>query len=232
MTENSNTEQLITGKGISKNFNTNGSCIEVLKDINFGINAGETIAVVGASGIGKSTFLHILGTLDRPDSGHLFFRGEDVFLLDDNRLAKLRNEFVGFVFQFHHLLKEFSSLENVMMPVLIGGQSRACAVEAAEEILVRVGLKDRLHHRVGDLSGGEQQRVALSRALSLKPALLLADEPTGNLDRKNSEQIHDLLLELNNELAMTMVVVTHNTELAAIMSRRVTIIDWQLVDTS
>jgi len=183
---------------------------------------------VGPSGIGKSTLLHIIGTLDRPDSGKLLFNGEDVFLFDDLKLARFRNESVGFVFQFHHLLPEFSALENVMMPALIQGTGKQLAAQAAEEGLVNVGLQDRLNYRVGKLSGGEQQRVALARALILKPLVLLADEPTGNLDKTNSEHIHSLLMELNREFSMTLVVVTHNTELASCMSRRVTIVDGQL----
>ena len=206
--------------------------IEVLKDLNFDLQAGETAAIVGASGIGKSTLLHLLGTLDRPDSGELLFKGEDVFSYDDIRIAQFRNESVGFVFQFHHLLPEFTALENAMMPLLIQGRERRNAVTVAEEILIRVGLADRLHYRVGKLSGGEQQRVALARALILKPAVLLADEPTGNLDKINSEQVHTLLLELNQELSMTLVVVTHNMELASYMSRSVTIADGKLVDVS
>jgi lipoprotein-releasing system ATP-binding protein len=223
--------RLITVKDLYKSFNHSGNRIEILKGLNFDLAAGETLAVVGPSGIGKSTLLHLLGTLDRPDSGILLFKGEEVFLFDDTQLAKFRNESVGFVFQFHHLLPEFSALENAMMPALIKGLSKDKASSAAEGILVRVGLKDRLFHRVGKLSGGEQQRVALARALVLEPDLLLADEPTGNLDKKNSEQVHDLLLELNQELGMTLVVVTHNMELANYMSRCVTIIDGQLVQT-
>jgi lipoprotein-releasing system ATP-binding protein len=169
--------------------------------------------------------------LDRPDRGKILFKGEDVFLFDDAKLAILRNKSVGFVFQFHHLLPEFSALENAMMPALINGFSNSRATRAAEKILVRVGLQDRLSHRVVKLSGGEQQRVALARALVLNPDILLADEPTGNLDIKNSEQVHDLLRELNQELGMTLVVVTHNMELANFMARRVTIIDGQLVET-
>ena len=194
------------------------------------IEDGETLSVVGASGIGKSTLLHILGTLDRPDKGKVLFRGQDVFSFDGSKLAKFRNEFIGFMFQFHHLLPEFTALENVMMPILIKGDASSSAKEAAENILVRVGLKDRLHHRVGKLSGGEQQRVALARALVLKPRILLADEPTGNLDRRNSDQVHELLLQLNQEFSMTMVVVTHNLQLASYMSRCVTIEDGQVVE--
>jgi lipoprotein-releasing system ATP-binding protein len=220
---------LITIRNLSKSFANGGVSIDVLKDLDFDLTVGESVAIVGASGIGKSTLLHIVGTLDRPDSGEFRFRGEDVFSYDDLKLAKFRNQSVGFVFQFHHLLPEFSAVENVMMPALINGTSKQFAIQAAEDILVRVGLKDRLHYRVGKLSGGEQQRVALARALVLKPAVLLADEPTGNLDKANSEQVHSLLMELNREFSMTLVVVTHNTELASFMSRRVTIVDGVLV---
>ncbi len=223
--------KIITVRDLWKSFKSNGAWIDILRGGNFDLDPGETVAVVGASGIGKSTFLHILGTLERPDKGTLLFQGEDVFLFDDIKLARFRNESIGFVFQFHHLLPEFSAIENVMMPLLIKGLSKQNAGEAAEAILVKVGLKDRLFHRVAKLSGGEQQRVALARALVLKPFILLADEPTGNLDRKNSEQVHELLMELNKELSMTLVVATHNMELASLMFRSVTIVDGQLVET-
>ena len=200
--------------------------------MNLSLGEGDTLAIVGASGIGKSTFLHILGTLDRPDNGKLYFQGEDVLLFDNNRLARFRNKSIGFMFQFHHLLPEFSALENASMPALIHGYPREKAMAAAETILVRVGLQDRLDHRVGKLSGGEQQRVALARALVMRPQILLADEPTGNLDTRNSDQVHELLLELNQEFSMTMVVVTHNMQLAAFMSRCVTIADGQFVEKS
>jgi lipoprotein-releasing system ATP-binding protein len=219
---------LITARNLCRSFTNGGARIDILRDLNFDLAAGETAAIVGASGIGKSTLLHILGTLDRPDSGQLLFRGEDVLAYDDRTLARFRNKSVGFVFQFHHLLPEFNAVENTMMPALIGGASKRDAVQNAENLLVRVGLKDRLLYRVGKLSGGEQQRVALARALVLKPAVLLADEPTGNLDESNSEQIHSLLIELNQEFSMTLVAVTHNSKLAALMSRRVTIADGKL----
>jgi lipoprotein-releasing system ATP-binding protein len=221
-------ESVIAVRNLSKSFSNGGVRIDVLKELNFDLSSGGTVAIVGASGIGKSTLLHIIGTLDRPDSGQLLFKGEDVFLYDNLKLARFRNESVGFVFQFHHLLFEFSALENAMMPALIRGMPKEKATQTAEEILVRVGLQDRLHYRVGKLSGGEQQRVALARALALKPLVLLADEPTGNLDKSNSGQIHSLLMELNREFSMTLVVVTHNTELASFMSRRVTIVDGKL----
>lgn len=221
-------DQLIVVRGLCKSFNNSGFRIEILKGVDLDLKAGESLAVVGASGIGKSTLLHLLGALDRPDSGSFLFQGEDVFLFDSLKLARFRNEFVGFVFQFHHLLSEFSALENAMMPALIKGLSKKKAREIAETLLVRVGLKDRLFYKVGKLSGGEQQRVALARALILKPVVLLADEPTGNLDKKNSAQVHDLLLELNREFCVTLVVVTHNMELASYMSRRATITDGKL----
>jgi len=233
MVENQTGRQshLISVRDLSKSFSHNGIRIEILKSINFDLDAGETISIVGASGIGKSTLLHILGTLDRPDSGTFLFQDKDVLLFDDEKLARFRNESIGFVFQFHHLLPEFSAVENTMMPALIKGVSKKEAREAAETILIRVGLKDRLTYRVNKLSGGEQQRVALARALVLKPVILLADEPTGNLDEKNKNHVHDLLLELNQELGMALIVVTHNMGLASYMSRSVTIVDGQLVKT-
>lgn len=223
-------ERFIEVQDLCRSFRNTGAPIEILKGANLSLGEGDTLAIVGASGIGKSTFLHILGTLDRPDSGKLFFQGENVLLFDNNRLARFRNKSVGFMFQFHHLLPEFSALENASMPALIHGYPKEKARKAAETILVRVGLKDRLQHRVGKLSGGEQQRVALARALVMRPRILLADEPTGNLDTRNSDQVHELLLELNHEFSMTMVVVTHNMQLAAFMSRCVTIADGQFVE--
>lgn len=214
-----------------KGFDNTKARIEILKDVHFQIASAETLAIVGPSGIGKSTFLNLLGTLDRPDKGRVLFQGEDVFRFDDEKLARFRNQSIGFVFQFHHLLPEFSARENVMMPCFIKGMHKEKAKELADQILVRVGLEDRLHHRVTDLSGGEQQRVALARGLVLNPKVLLADEPTGNLDKKNSRQVHQLLLSLNEELGMVLVVVTHNLELASLMSRRVTISDGQMVET-
>ena len=207
-----------------------GRQIEILKNVDLVLNRGDSLAVVGASGIGKSTLLQILGTLDRPNSGRMFFQGVDVFRLNKDRLARLRNQSIGFVFQFHHLLPEFSAVENVMMPELIGGRKRQQAYRESRHILERVGLGERIDHRVTDLSGGEQQRVALARALILRPALLLADEPTGNLDKQTGEQIHELLMELNREMQMTMVVVTHNPDLAALLSRNVTIVDGELIE--
>jgi lipoprotein-releasing system ATP-binding protein len=216
--------------GISKGFDYNDSPIEILKDASLTINQGESIAVEGESGIGKSTLLHILGTLDTPDSGHFFFKGKDVFAMDKTELATFRNTTIGFVFQFHYLLAEFTAMENVMIPGFIAGMGKKAISPQAEEILVRVGLKDRLFHRVNDLSGGEQQRVALARALVMKPRILLADEPTGNLDIKNSSQVHEFLMQLNQEMQMTMVVVTHNAKLAMCMQKRMTIHEGKLVE--
>ncbi len=224
---------LLSLKGITKSFPSvsgNGDRLVILREVDFDVTAGETMAVVGASGIGKSTLLHIIGTLDRPDSGQLYFNGTDVFGFTDEALAGFRNASIGFVFQFHHLLAEFTALENVMMPALINGQSKTRAREAAADLLSRMGLSNRRRHRVTDLSGGEQQRVALARALVLKPALLLADEPTGNLDKGNSEVVHNLLYELNREFGMTLMVVTHNMELATYMTRRVTLVDGQVTE--
>ena len=216
-------------EGVSKGFDTKTARIDILSHVDFTIFQGDTIAVVGASGIGKSTLLHIIGTLDRPDQGRLFFGNDDLFALDSEALAGFRNKSIGFVFQFHHLLRGFTAMENVMIPCLIDSIKPSLAKKKASAILERVGLGPRLFHRVEDLSGGEQQRVALARALVMEPMLLLADEPTGNLDRKNSEAVHGLIVELNRELGMTVIVVTHNTDLAALMNQSVTIKDSEIV---
>ncbi|MFP4532861.1 MAG: ABC transporter ATP-binding protein [Desulfobacterales bacterium] len=221
---------IIRLQGISKQFQSSGAVIEILNNLSFDIHAGETIAILGESGIGKSTFLHVLGTLEPPDQGAIIYNGTDVSRFDSTRLAAFRNSIMGFVFQFHYLLEEFSALENVMMPGLIKRLKKSEVQGGAESILERVGLSHRLHHRVSQLSGGEQQRVALARALVLKPEILLADEPTGNLDKKNSRQIHDLLRELNEEFGMTIVVVTHNLYLADYMRRQLTLSEGKLVD--
>jgi lipoprotein-releasing system ATP-binding protein len=224
-------DALLRVSDLKKSFQTNASLrIDILRKISFELEAGETLAIVGASGIGKSTLLHILGTLDRPDEGQLVFRDLDVFAMNAERLAGFRNRSIGFVFQFHHLLPEFTAIENVMMPALINGYPRTDARRHAHDLLSRVGLARRIGHRVTQLSGGEQQRVALARAIVQKPPLLLADEPTGNLDKRNGESIHQLLMDLNRELNMTLVVVTHNPELADLMDRRVTIAEGRLVE--
>jgi len=221
---------LIRLQGVSKRFQSSGAVIEILNDLNLDIHAGETIAILGESGIGKSTFLHVLGTLEPPDKGEIIYTGKDISQFDSARLADFRNRIMGFVFQFHYLLEEFTALENVMMPGLIKRMKKKEIREAADAILGRVGLKHRLQHRVSQLSGGEQQRVALARALVLRPDILLADEPTGNLDKKISKQIHDLLLELNKEFGMTIVVVTHNLYLADYMKRQLTLAEGKLVN--
>jgi len=221
---------LIRLSGISKSFAGNGGRIDVLADVDFAVHAGQSVAIVGASGIGKSTLLNIIGTLDMPDRGTLFFADQNISTYKADRLARFRNESIGFVFQFHHLLPEFSALENVMMPLLIGGAARSAAKTRAGSMLVGVGLENRLNHGVAKLSGGEQQRVALARALVRRPLVLLADEPTGNLDQKNAEQVHQLLMKLNRQQGMTLIVVTHNPRLAARMSRKVTIANGMLTE--
>ncbi len=216
-------------QGLVKNFLTTGNRVEVLRGVDLDIFQGETLAVVGASGAGKSTLLHILGTLERPSGGQVLWDGKEVFSLDDPQLAAFRNRKVGFVFQFHHLLPEFNTLENVMMPALIARLPQAEARERAEAILVKVGLQERLQHRVSTLSGGEQQRVAVARALVLGPEVLLADEPTGNLDLKTGEQVQEMLLSLNREEGLTSVIVTHNLEMARDLDRQITLVDGKVL---
>lgn len=216
-------------RGLSKTFKHNGIQVEVLQGVDLDIFRGETLAIVGASGVGKSTLLHILGTLERPSGGEVLWEGEEVFSLDDRRLAAFRNRKVGFVFQFHHLLPEFNALENVMIPGLIAREPFAAVRERAEAILTSVGLEHRLTHRVSTLSGGEQQRVAVARALVLNPDVLLADEPTGNLDPKSGARLQELLLQLNQERGLTSVIVTHNMELARALDRRVTLVEGKVV---
>ncbi|WP_394829942.1 ABC transporter ATP-binding protein [Pendulispora albinea] len=202
-----------------------GRTLEVLRGIDLSIHEGEVVGIVGQSGAGKSTFLHCVGTLDIPTSGSLRLGGEELTSLPSARLADIRNRAIGFVFQFHHLLPEFNALENVMMPGLIQGRSRRDLEPRARALLEEVGLKDRALHRPGELSGGEQQRVALARALVLEPKLLLADEPSGNLDSSTSQQIHELFFAINKQRGTTIVVVTHNLALAASMPRVITLKD-------
>ncbi len=210
---------------MAKEYEHDGIKLSVLREVNLVLEPGDMVAVVGASGVGKSTFLQILGTLDLPTSGSIKFDGEEITRFSPTRLAEFRNRKIGFVFQFHHLLPEFTAVENVMMPALIQRVPRRTAEARARDILGRVGLAHRLTHRPSELSGGEQQRVALARAMVLEPALLLADEPTGNLDRKTGTDIHELFLELNRERGSTLLVVTHNPELARLMPRCLRMID-------
>lgn len=207
-------------QGVGKEYTGPGGSLGILTDLDLRVERGESIAVLGASGAGKSTLLHILGTLDSPSSGSVLFEGRDMAAMGERERARLRNLELGFVFQFHHLLPEFSTLENVAMPGLISGRGKDEAFGKAEQALELVGLTDRREHKVTTLSGGERQRAAIARAILLRPKALLADEPTGNLDQSTGARIGELLFELNRELGMTLIVVTHNAELAARMGRR------------
>jgi lipoprotein-releasing system ATP-binding protein len=210
---------------LTKEYILGGTKVPVLSGVDLVLEPGDMVGLVGPSGVGKSTFLQILGTLDLPTSGSIRFDGEELTPMSPSRLAEFRNRKIGFVFQFHHLLPEFTALENVMMPALIQRVPRRIAERRASDILGRVGLRHRLTHKPSELSGGEQQRVAIARAMVLEPELLLADEPTGNLDRHTGEEIHGLFLELNRERGATLMVVTHNPELAALMPRRLRMVD-------
>jgi len=208
-----------------------GSTLHILNGVNLNVKRGEMIAIVGESGAGKSTLLHIIGALDRPTRGYVLIGGEPINDRTDDELATIRNRKVGFVFQYHHLLREFSALENVMMPLRIAGATVPKAQSRAEELLARVGLSGRMHHRPSELSGGEQQRTAVARALAVDPAVVLADEPTGNLDHRNGERLHDVFAQLARDLEIGMVVVTHNRSLAARADRALLLEDGHLVDT-
>ncbi len=220
---------LVVATNVKKSFLHMGRPLEVLQGIDLTIDEGEFVGIVGQSGAGKSTFLHCIGTLDVITSGSLKLGSEELSSMTGSRLAGLRNRLIGFVFQFHHLLPEFNALENVMMPGLIQGRGRRELEKAAMDLLAEVGLRERASHRPGELSGGEQQRVALARALVLQPKLLLADEPTGNLDSKTSDQIHELFFSINKARGTTIVVVIHNMALADSMPRKVTLRDGRVL---
>jgi lipoprotein-releasing system ATP-binding protein len=220
---------LLEVRDVFKSYYLHGKRIDVLRAVNLDIGKGELVSLVGASGAGKSTLLHVLGTLDAPAAGEMRFDGRSVFEMNDAEVAEFRNKTIGFVFQSHYLLPEFSALENVAMPALIQRMDRTRAIGKARALLERVGLGGRMDHRPGELSGGEAQRVALARALVLEPALLLADEPTGNLDPATGEGIHQLLREVNRDLGITAVVVTHNEALAQSMPRRLRLSNGQVV---
>jgi lipoprotein-releasing system ATP-binding protein len=222
---------LLSVQDLHKSFIEGGDEIHILKGVNLELAEGERLAVVGESGVGKSTLLHLLGTLDRPTTGRILYRGSEMPMDDQEALAQFRNREIGFVFQFHYLLPDFTALENVMLPSLIARESRGAARARATELLERVGLSHRLSHRPGELSGGEQQRVAVARALARRPRLLLADEPTGNLDPATGEGVQQLLLELNRECGSALVVATHSARLAAAMRRTLRLVDGQLIDT-
>jgi len=220
----------IIAQDVTKSFARDGDRVEVLKGVSLTIAAGELVAIVGPSGVGKSTLLHLLGGLERPTAGAIRYGDTDLALLSDIALARFRNLRVGFVFQFHHLLPEFSALENVIMPLLIRRCSTAEARARATALLGRVGLAARLRHRPGELSGGEQQRVAIARALIGEPAVLLADEPTGNLDSKTGDEVFELMRELNRERNLTCVLITHNEELARRTDRVLRMLDGRMVE--
>jgi len=227
-----NDDIVLQAEGISKTFRSTGSDIEVLRDVDLAVRKAEVLCIVGASGVGKSTLLHILGSLDRPDSGEVRVRGRAIHDLKGKELDRLRNKVIGFVFQFHFLLPEFTALENVMVPRLIEGESGAGAAETARYWLERVGLGDRMTHKPNELSGGEQQRVAVARALAGLPEVVLADEPTGNLDDATGKEIHELIRSLAREEQRTFVVVTHKREFARYADRVLQLADKRLSQLS
>jgi lipoprotein-releasing system ATP-binding protein len=233
MTEPVSRETVITATGVHKSYvGGDGSILEVLKGVDLAVDAGETVAIIGESGSGKSTLLHILGGLDRPTAGEVRVGGRTLGAIGDDELSAVRNANIGFVFQFHHLLQEFTVLENVMMPQLIAGQTRGEAARRAAELVGQVGLTKRAEHRPGQLSGGEQQRVAVARALANQPLALLADEPSGNLDPGTSERLHDLLFAIGAEHGTAMVLVTHNMQIARRSDRVLEVQDGQLVQAA
>ena len=222
-------KKILIAKNIHKKFPIGKNAwLHVLKGIDVEIEEGEIVAIVGASGAGKSTLLHILGALDRPTEGNVYFDGVDIFKMTDDELARFRNSDIGFVFQFHHLLPEFTALENVAIPAMIAGKSFDEVKDRAMELLKRVGLEERANHRPGELSGGEQQRVAIARALMNSPKIIFADEPSGNLDSVNTEILYELICELNETLGQTFVIATHNEYLARHAKRVLKIADGKI----
>lgn len=216
---------LLQAQNVHKSYGT----LKVLKGISLNINAGEVVSIVGSSGAGKTTLLHILGTLDSSDSGSVMIDGKNLSDLKGKELARFRNKKIGFVFQFHHLLPEFTALENVQIPALIGGMNQKEAKERASNLLEKLGLASRLHHKPSELSGGEQQRVAVARALANHPAVVLADEPSGNLDSDNARELHKLFFTLREEFGQTFIIVTHNAELADMADRKLVMKDGKMI---
>lgn len=216
---------MLTAKNLFKNYGS----LSVVKDVSLHVNEGEIVSIVGASGAGKSTLLHLLGALDKPDKGSVLINNTDIFKLSNKKQAQFRNRNLGFVFQFHHLLPEFSAVENVSMPLWINKEGKKEALIKAEKMLETVGLSGRLHNKPSELSGGEQQRVAIARALVNKPSLIMADEPTGNLDSANAQAIHQLFLDLRKQMGQTFVMITHNEELAGMTDRTLTMKDGRIV---
>jgi lipoprotein-releasing system ATP-binding protein len=223
-------EWLLRAEAVEKKFVDAGRDIWVLRGLDLQVAAGEEIAIIGQSGVGKSTLLHVLGSLEPPTAGKIFFEGHDLFTMDEREMAEFRNARLGFVFQFHYLLADFSALENAMMPALIARMTEREARRSAEQVLQVVGLADKMHRRPAELSGGEQQRVAVARAVVLRPRLVLADEPTGNLDPQTADEVHELFHRLNRELGLTLIVATHNERLSRSMDRTLRLREGKLLD--
>lgn len=219
------TDAVLTSINLAKSFTDGGLQTHVLENINLNVHKGDRLAIVGSSGSGKSTLLHLLGGLDTPTQGQVLINGEDIHALNHKAASRLRNQQLGFVYQFHHLLPEFTAVENVAMPLVIGGEAPIPAQQRASDLLEKVGLGHRLEHKPSELSGGERQRAAMARALITEPACLLADEPTGNLDHRTAQSMFDLLLQLNADLGTALVIVTHDNELAGKMDRIMTLMD-------
>ena len=223
---------MISAAKLHKSFLIGDREVQVLRGIDLEVKKGELLCIVGASGAGKSTLLHLLGALDRPTSGKIYFDDLDIFQLNDNQMAEFRNKRIGFVFQFHHLLPEFTAIENCIMPALIQGQKKNKAVDRGKKLLEEIGLGRRLDHKPGELSGGEQQRVAVARALMLNPEVVLADEPTGNLDTHTSDELFAVIKKLNREFGITIIMVTHNEKLAVQADRIIKMVDGQIENQS